>query len=382
MMAKGILVMNGQCKIGSEAYVTPGMPVMDTSGSPVSFFEFWPTWIMYLPVVALWLLMSIRYRSWSLPLVANPRLPLSGMVGGNKSLIFTQTSPYSRQWILPWVTHTVVEGTVESQMLLILEAMKQREIVFPVVGKPDIGCRGVGVKLLKDRVALASYLQSYPIGGELIIQQLSSWEPEAGVFYVRYPGQLQGKIISMAFKYSPYVIGDGVSTLAQLILADSRASQLKHLYFPRFQHQLDCVLNAGEPFRLVFSASHCRGAIFRDGSSCITEALNQRLDDILKGIPEFYFGRLDIKFRSITALQRGEDIEIVEINGASSESLHIWDRKTRFSDAITALLQQYLHLFRIGANNRDRGHRPPGLWPLWRAWRREKYLTEHYPEND
>ena len=118
---------------------------------------------------------------------------------------------------------------------------------------------------------------------------------------------------------------------------------------------LDQVIPAGEPYKLVFSASHCKGAIFRDGSQYITETLQQQLDNILGGLPEFYYGRLDIKFPDTDSLERGEGLEIVEINGASSESLHIWDSGAKLKDAWKALLFQYGSLFRIGAKNRQLG---------------------------
>jgi hypothetical protein len=38
----------------------------------VSFFEFWPSWLFYAPVVAHWLVLGLRYRDFSLPTAANP----------------------------------------------------------------------------------------------------------------------------------------------------------------------------------------------------------------------------------------------------------------------------------------------------------------------
>ena len=99
-------------------------------------------------------------------------------------------------------------------------------------------------------------------------------------------------------------------------------------------------------------------------------------------LPEFYYGRMDIKFADIEHLQRGEKLEIVEINSASSESLHIWDRKTPFLEAINSLLFQYKTLFQLGAANRKRGYRPPKLKRLFDNWKHEKSLTKHYPETD
>ena len=137
-----------------------------------------------------------------------------------------------------------------------------------------------------------------------------------------------------------------------------------------------------QPYKLIFAASHSRGAIFRDANDLITPALNSAINKIMADLPEFYYGRMDIKFADIEHLQRGEKLEIVEINSASSESLHIWDRKTPFLEAINSLLFQYKTLFQLGAANRKRGYRPPKLKLLLANWKHEKSLTAHYPETD
>src|SRR3546814_2071256 len=66
-----------------------------------------------------------------------------------------------------------------------------------------------------------------------LLQELVPWEGEAGIFYVRRPGQKRGEVFSMTLKYAPYVLGDGVRSLRQLIQDDPRASQIAHIYFAR-----------------------------------------------------------------------------------------------------------------------------------------------------
>ena len=363
-------------------YTAPGMPPLNNEGKQTSFFEFWPSWLMYLPVVVQSLLLSLRYRSLTLPLIANPKLPLSGMVGVEKSHLFSQAKDDCQQLILDWFVYTKTAAAIEQQADALEQQIHDWGEQYPVVCKPDIGCRGSGVKLLRNRQQLLDALLSYAEGAGIMIQKLASWEPEAGVFYVRHPEQTQGKIISMALKYSPYVVGDGKSTLQELIAADSRAGELQHLYSERHREQLNNILDAGEPYRLVFSASHCRGAIFRDANQHITAALTQRIDEIMQDLPEFYYGRLDIKFKDLDSFKAGEQFEIVEINSASSESLHIWDRNTSFFEAMRSLLFQYRTLFKLGAANRARGYQTPRLKALLDAWKKERQLTLSYPETD
>jgi hypothetical protein len=365
-----------------NSYVSPGMPALDMSGKSTSFFEFWPTWAMYIPVVIQSLLLSIRYRSLTLPLIANPKLPLSGMVGVGKSELFSQAQGICHDSILAWTTVQRDTQPIDQQVANALTKMQDHNLQFPVVGKPDIGCRGVGVKLLHNEQQLRDCLATYPIDSILLLQKLASFEAEAGIFFVRHPDKAEGEIISLALKYTPYVVGDGVKTLQQLIETDPRASELQHLYIARHKESLNKVIEADQPYKLIFAASHSRGAIFRDAKEFITPELNSAINKIMADLPEFYYGRMDIKFSDIEHLQLGEDLQIVEINSASSESLHIWDRKTPFLEAIRSLLFQYKTLFKLGAANRKRGYRPPKFKQLLAHWKLERSLTTHYPETD
>lgn len=364
-------------------YITPGMPPLKLTKKAISFFEFWPTWLIYLPVVACALFWALRYRSLTLPLIVNPCIRLSGMVGSSKSQLMSQCNDYSRSLILPWISYINNSGEpIEQQLAEMITAMEAANLKFPVVGKPDTGCRGSGVKLLEDRGQLANYLSCFPKGATLFLQQLAQWEPEVGILYIRKPEEKRGKIASMGFKYCPYVVGDGRSTLSELINANTRARQLRHLYDSRHRDKLKTIIADGQPYRLIFSASHCSGAIFCDGNDHITAELTQSIDKIMGGIADFYFGRLDIKFKDIESLQLGRNFAIIEINGVSSEPVHIWDSHASLWKAMHTLIIQYKELFEIGAQNRARGLAPHGLLELIKAWKNEHKLSALYPSTD
>ena len=358
------------------------MPALDNSGRTTSFFEFWPMWLIYLPVAIQWLFLAVRFRSLSLPLIANPGIPLSGMVGVSKSAVFDLAGDTARQWILPWMLFEVDGRPVELQCQDAKEALTVAGLKFPVVGKPNIGCRGAGVRLLNDDAELQDYLRGFPEGGCIQFQKLSQWDAEAGVFYVRDPEKARGEVTSLTLKYTPYVVGDGQSRLSELVAQDPRAGELLHLYRSRHAARWGDVIAKGELYRLVFSASHCRGAVFRDAAELVDQKLSQSLDKIFEDIPGFYYGRLDVKFKNIESLSAGVDFDIIEINGASSESINIWDRNAGLVTAIKTLLQQYHTLFTLGSISRKRGSKPPGLMALYRAWRFENNLVKQYPQND
>ena len=58
----------------------------------------------------------------------------------------------------------------------------------------------------------------------------------------------------------------------------------------------------------------------------LTPAMQQRFHQIAQEIPDFHFGRFDVRFPTLECLQRGDEFSIIEFNGAGSEATHIWDR--------------------------------------------------------
>lgn len=350
--------------------------------STTSFFEFWPMQVMYMPVAIQWIILAIRYRSLTLPLLANPKLTLSGMVGVGKSELMSQATGSCDEAILTWNTHVIDENSFTQQADKWLVEINKLGITYPFVCKPDIGCRGSGVKLIRTYDQFLKVVASYPIGAKLLAQKLASYEDEAGVFFVKMPNKEAGKIVSLTFKHSPSVVGDGKKTLKQLLSKDARAKELLHLYKEKHPDIWHEILPKNQKLNLLFSASHCQGAVFEDAREHITQELTDAINEIMDGLPEFYYGRLDVKFSSVDKLKKGKTIEIIEINGASSESIHIWDKKTKFKDAIKALMWQYRCLFTLGAHQRSLGYKTAGIRKFYKHWRIEKQLAKHYPDTD
>lgn len=354
------------------------MPPLDPA-PVVSRFEFWPAWRFYPPVWAWLVLLAIRYRGIRLPLLANPSFPAGGLVGESKSLILDLVEGDARQWVAPYVAFDRGDDIPDQATARAIAALAAAGLTLPVVAKPDLGCRGAGVRPVRDEGQLTAYLTAFPRGHRLLLQQLVDVEGEAGVFYLRAPGAAHGRVFSLTLKHFPFVTGDGRATLRALILADARAGPLAHLYFHRHTDRLDHVVPAGERVRLAFAGSHSRGAIFRDGARYVTPELTARFDAIARAIPEFHFGRFDVRFGDFAAFQRGEGFRIVEVNGAGAEATHIWDSRMRLRDAYRVLFAQFAHLFAIGAANRRRGFRPERWRDFIRLWQLERQLVRLYP---
>lgn len=346
----------------------------------LSRLERLPPALVYFPLVVQWLWLALRHRSLTLPTIANPAIEAGGLCGESKSDILAAFGPKAACWVAPYTTITTAptfDG--KRDLTASLNAMADIGLGFPIVAKPDIGCHGDGVAPIPDRAALIRYLAAFPRGAGVILQKLIPHDGEAGIFYIRRPGETCGRIFSLTLKFFPFVVGDGRTTLETLIRRDPRAGQIAAIYLKRHSAQRRSVLLAGERFPLVFTGNHCKGAVFRDGHQHITPALTERFDAIARDIPEFYFGRFDVRFASLADLERGENFDIIEVNGAGSEATHVWDRDIGLIEAYLTLLEQFRILFEIGHRNRSRGYQPLGLRALITCYRRQTRLSAAYP---
>lgn len=349
--------------------------------SPVSTFEFWPAWLFYAPVAVQWLALGLRYGSPLLLTAANPRIAAGGLCGESKSSILDQVQGPARQWLAPYV-RIVTDPDRQAGIAAAEAALARASLAYPIVGKPDIGCNGTGVRLLEERDDLARFMTDYPSGVAVLLQEFVPYEGEAGIFYMRHPDEPSGKVTSLTLKSAPVVVGDGRSTIEALIKNDPRAGLVPHLYLPRLAGRLKEVPPTGMPVRLVFVGNHCKGSTFRNGRGEITATLAAAINEIAQAIPDFHFGRIDVRFSSLAQLRRGRGFRIIEINGSGSEATHIWDPATRLADAYEAQFFHYRAAFMIGRANRARGHRPSSIRETFRLWRMQKRLMASYPMND
>lgn len=349
-----------------------------TSEQPLSFFEFWPDWLFYFPVALHWIALGLRYGDFSLPTAANPTITAGGLCGESKLETLDQVNGPVRALVARYTSVVAQPGG----MARAEQALTAASIDYPLVAKPAVGCNGTGVQLLRGRDDLARYLAEFPRDERIVLQEFVADEGEAGIFYVRHPDEASGRITSITLKHVPLVIGDGRSTLRQLIAADRRAGRVPHLYLSRLAGRLHDVPRPGERVPLVFVGNHCKGSIFENGTHLATPALTEAFERIARALPAFHFGRIDVRFASLSALLRGEGFRIIEINGVGSEATHIWDRDTTLREAWRAQFFHYGAAFRIAAANRARGHRSCGFQAMYRLWRRQKRLMAAYPMND
>ena len=353
------------------------------SSGPVSFFEFWPGWLFYAPVVVFWILKSVRYRSVTLPALANPRIDAGGICGESKNDILRLAGPIARLWIADYAGMTTA-GHVDCNDLAVAQiVMAEAGLAYPIVAKPDMSCNGVGVRIIEDAGALKQYLSSFPRATRLQLQTLVTYEGEAGIFYIRHPGESRGRITSVTLKFAPSVIGDGKRSISDLILADARLAAVSRLLFKKLGPKVGSIPAPGETVRLVFVGNHCRGSTFQDGMHVVTPALIAQIDAIAQDFPDLYFSRIDLRYHTLDDLRAGKNFKIIEINGSGSEATHIWDPAMTIREAYATQFFHYGESFKIGAAIRaTHGLRPTSLLRLSSLWLHQKRLMAAYPAND
>lgn len=321
-------------------------------------WEFWPMYVFYPPVFLYLLYLGLKFRGFTVFTSCNPGIVASGFVGESKFEILKQL-PAADESMLRFAL--IAQGSAEERVRAADEFMEREGLRFPIVLKPDAGQRGSGVAVVRSEEQLREYLTSRSY--DTIIQEYAPGR-EFGVFYYRHPSEEKGRIFSITEKLLPVLTGDGKHTLEQLILMDDRAVCMADFYCCKNADRLDTVLEAGETVQLVELGTHCRGAIFLDGSAGITPALTETIDRISKTFRGFYFGRYDIRTPSVEDLMAGRNLKIVELNGVSSEATHIYDPKLTLLQAYRVLFEQWRIAFEIGSENRARGTKPATIGEL------------------
>lgn len=321
-----------------------------------SRWEYWPLWKFYPPVVlyVIWLAWKHRNPAWFT--ATNPGMPLGGLVLESKSRIL-QALQSSGEAVAPFAL-LPKELDPEEKFRRFKKLQLRREFDYPVILKPDVGERGVGVAILKtDRDARAYFLKSLD---HIIVQQYVKGL-EFGIFYYRFPEEETGHIYSITDKRFIAVSGDGEKTVEQLILDDPRAVAMAPFFIKKHAGRLFDVLSPKTFLTLAEIGTHSRGCLFLDGTRLATPELTAAIDRISQAYPGFYFGRYDVRVPSVRHLQRGEGIRVIELNGITSEATNIYDPKNSLFEAYRILFRQWDLASEIARQNRKSGIEPAPL---------------------
>ncbi len=323
--------------------------------------EWWPTWMLYVPILPIGVWLALRHRSLRAPPVSNPALPDSGLVGDSKSALLARLTAAP---VIPWC---LLPALPAAQRLARLERWMQRTgQTWPLILKPDSGERGAGVRLVADRTTALTWLADHPV--RAIAQVFHPGPVEIGIFYARVPGR-PGSILAITDKVFPIITGDGQRTLAELITGHQRFRLQQAVYLRRLGATAERVPAAGETVSLGLAGNHCQGCLFRDGSDLITPELIRAVDGWMVGCKGVNFGRFDVRAASREAIRSGSGLGVIELNGLTSEPTNLYDPERSLFYAWGQLVRTWSRSWPIGVAEMRRGARPPSLIGCWRRIR-------------
>lgn len=229
------------------------------------------------------------------------------------------------------------------------------EFNYPFIAKPDKGARGFRVELIEDVMGFRHYHKTSK--QNYLIQEYVDDPMEFGVFVVRAPDRFY--VSSLVQKEFLALVGDGQSTLETLFEKHDRAS--KYYNKKDLPAYLDRILIEGRTILLEPIGNHCRGTKFVNANKLIDKGLEDIFYKLVTQMPEFYYGRFDVKAKSLESLKEGQ-FKIMEVNGISAEPGHIYDPKVSLDSAYRSLFWHWGKMAEIALENKKKGFKKESLW--------------------
>jgi membrane protein DedA with SNARE-associated domain len=339
-------------------------------------WEYWPRWRLYWPVLGTIFWQSLRHRSFLMVTAVNPDLEGGGLVGESKAnaLAKLRGPGVPAFCFLP---HAVAQSTAHAAAGAIATSATQRtqdlerwrtenNIPYPLILKPDAGERGTGVTLIQNQAAAELWFADYP---RAAIAQPFIAGLEFGISYMRFPDESRGRVVSLSAKVPPSILGDGHSTIEQLILKHPRHVALARSLLASQAKRAMEIPADGEVVELNALGTHSRGAAFLDRQHLLTPELERAIDIMSQRTPGFYLGRYDVRVPSVEDFQAGRNLAVLELNGLTGEPAHIYDPQHSVSYARKVLRQTWRDAFAIAAINVKAGARQTNGRELWNLWR-------------
>lgn len=304
--------------------------------------------MFYIPNIPFAFYHAVKAKSLAFYTATNPSIENSG-IGTESKYKTLQLFP---EKYLPKTVFHKANSTIK----ITLKNITKEKISYPLIVKPDIGFRGLLVKKIKSENELINYLEKYPI--DILIQEFLTEENECGIFYHRLPNEKKGKITSITLKEFLHVIGNGSSTLEQLINNNKRAKVYLKLVKEDTSIDLKKVIKKGEIIKLSAIGNHSKGTRFINGNHLITKELEETFDTLNNQIQGWYYGRLDIKYNTFNDVVNS-NFKILELNGILAEPTHIYDKKKNsYFSALSEIRKHWRQLNKIARYNHDTNNIP------------------------
>jgi hypothetical protein len=306
-------------------------------------WEHWPSYMFYLPNIPYAAYLALRAKNLVFFSATNPAIKYSGN-GCESKFLTLQLIPKAFRPISIFVE-------AKKNISETLSLLQKKNLEYPIIIKPNIGFRGLLVNKISSEKKLINYLKKHQ-NINLIIQEFVNYKNECGIFYYRLPNESKGKITSITLKKFLTIKGNGIETLKELILKNERAKLYLPLLTELHQENFNLILKKDEEKVLNVIGNHSKGTQFIDGNYLINDKLEIAINKITQQIPNWYYGRLDIKYNSFSDLLTLKNLKILEINGIISEPTHIYDpTTTTYFQALKEIRKHWKLIYKIAIMN-------------------------------
>lgn len=309
-------------------------------------WEFLPSYIFDIPIYIYRMYLSIK--SWSLMFFSNI----------NPWMFFSWMAWYGKfDWLKRFDANLVPKTIFFSPDVSIQkidEKLREQNIDYPFIAKPDLWSTWRDVKKIRDTVEMRLYLEN--IKEDFLIQEFIDYPLEFWVFYYRLPCEERWHITWIVKKTFMFIQWDWKSKFRKLVFKHPRAKYYYRSFEKTFKSEREKVLEEGKTIQLNYLWNHVRGSAFYDSSNLINSELEKIFDDVSKQIDWFYFWRYDIKAKSEEDLYKWE-FKILELNGAGSLPMHVYDPNYGILKARRCFLHHRKIIYQISKINLDKWYK-------------------------
>lgn len=325
-------------------------------------WEYWPLNVFYSPFVFWYLFLSLRAKSFFFFSNVNPSMRASGLLGESKWNIYKllPTEIYPKTFFI----------NAHAEVNEVIDQFKAAGLNFPVICKPHLGERGWWVEKIDNEMELQAYITQFD--NDFLLQEYCTLPLEGAVLYYRFPNEEKGHISSLTFKEMLQIKGDGKSSMQELILAYPRARLQWAVLEKKYAHQLNTILPLGEVKILNTIGNHNRGTKFLNFTPQVDDKLIDFFDALCKKIPDFQFGRFDIKCNSLEELKEGKNFQVMELNGVNAEPVHIYQTGFPILEAYKVLFTQWNNILKISKQNQLKGNKRLKWNQFWTIFKEVK----------
>ncbi len=312
----------------------------------ITHWESWHWFAKYILIGPVWLWYCAKARSFWFYTSSNPAITFGGYLGETKQEVYARLPAGSYPdsiFINPSLSLTEI-----------VRMMDEMGLEFPVAVKPNSGLMGLMFRKIETLDQLRQYHSFMPV--DYILQELITYPMEVSVFYYRFPYEAKGNITGFLRKELMEVTGDGESTIWDLIVQYPRVQFRLEEMKAKHANRLSDVLGEGERYCLSYALNLSRGGKLVSLAEYKDDQLLQVFDTISHYADGLFFGRYDIRCKSVEDLKAGKNFKILEFNGCGGEPHHVYGDGNTLWKACKILLDHWKVLNTISTHNHEHGY--------------------------